>query len=878
MKIRRLRLENFKRFRTPLELDGLGDGLNLFVAPNESGKSTVAEAIRAAFFERHRSTSLERLRPWGDHAATPTVEVDFELAGQCARLTKAFLGRKRCELAIGTDVKDGEAAEDHLGDLLGFGFAGRGANAPRHLGVPGLLWIQQGSSHEISEAVEYASHHLRHALGSTLGEMAATSGDGIIKAVEAERNQFLTAVNAAPRGEYAQTLQRCGELQEILTRLRRDIDAYRLDVDRLATLRQNHQRESAEQPWLRIREELAIASAKLQDARGLAGRKAVQDALVHQAAVRVDALVAQLKTMEREEQALQAREARLATEQMHLQQAQGQLEAWESQQTAALQADTLARERLHAARQAATHGEQARAAAELSQRAAQLQDSLHKAQATQDRLTQLNAQAQTLALPQGELARLRTCCEAVRTAQARLDAVSTALEFDLRPGAAVTVAGTPVAGSQRMGITAPTVLEIEGVGRITIVPGGEALDSLASELDRQRKLQQAMLQALGVANLAAAEERERRCVQLAGEAQAAEAALAAYAPQGLVALVAELAALQARLAEAQQALEATVRPAPENAAPPSISQAESEEASAHAALDEASRQLSEARLALAQAREKLQAAQEERDALRATLDEPERVERKTTAERNLVEARAHHSAAQAEATRIADQLQRLNLSMLEQDVERFTRSAQQSEGAHAQRSTEITQLEAELRTRGALGLEEEAAQRQLEFEQVQRRCSELTRRANALDHLLRLLKDKRSELARRLHAPLQAHLNHYLQILFPGSSVEVEEDLSPGRITRRGVDGVESGAFGELSLGAREQMGVVARLAYADLLKAAGKPTLLILDDALVNTDQERLGQMKRVLYDAANRHQILVLSCHPQAWQDLGVAARSLP
>jgi uncharacterized protein YhaN len=72
-------------------------------------------------------------------------------------------------------------------------------------------------------------------------------------------------------------------------------------------------------------------------------------------------------------------------------------------------------------------------------------------------------------------------------------------------------------------------------------------------------------------------------------------------------------------------------------------------------------------------------------------------------------------------------------------------------------------------------------------------------------------------------------------------------------------------------------MGVVARLAYADLLKEAGKPTLLILDDALVHTDRNRLDQMKRVLYDAASRHQILVFSCHPQAWQDLGVAAREL-
>jgi hypothetical protein len=34
---------------------------------------------------------------------------------------------------------------------------------------------------------------------------------------------------------------------------------------------------------------------------------------------------------------------------------------------------------------------------------------------------------------------------------------------------------------------------------------------------------------------------------------------------------------------------------------------------------------------------------------------------------------------------------------------------------------------------------------------------------------------------------------------------------------------------------------------------------------------------MKRILFDAATRHQILVFSCHPEAWRDLGVAARSI-
>ena len=41
---------------------------------------------------------------------------------------------------------------------------------------------------------------------------------------------------------------------------------------------------------------------------------------------------------------------------------------------------------------------------------------------------------------------------------------------------------------------------------------------------------------------------------------------------------------------------------------------------------------------------------------------------------------------------------------------------------------------------------------------------------------------------------------------------------------------------------------MISRLAYADLLKEAGRPTLIIPDDALVHSDEQRLAQMKRVL------------------------------
>jgi hypothetical protein len=33
------------------------------------------------------------------------------------------------------------------------------------MGIPGLLWIRQGTSHEIDKAVGFASDHLRNALG-----------------------------------------------------------------------------------------------------------------------------------------------------------------------------------------------------------------------------------------------------------------------------------------------------------------------------------------------------------------------------------------------------------------------------------------------------------------------------------------------------------------------------------------------------------------------------------------------------------------------------------------------------------------------------------------------------------------------------------------
>jgi hypothetical protein len=817
------------------------------------------------------------LRPWSDSSATPSVEIAFALGGKPARLSKAFLGKKRCQLIIDGKTLEGAEAEDHLGELLGFSFAGKGASSPEHMGIPGLLWIKQGTSHEIAKVVGFASDHLRNAMGDSLGELAATSGDEVIKAVETERNQLLTPSTEAPRGAYGEAIKRRTALLEELQLLRVEINAYRIAVDRLAALRLDHGQDGEARPWLTLRAQLEQAQVKLADALGLAQRRTAQELLLKQASAQVDAQRQQLQLMARDDDAVKLREEKLEAAQDKLAQANGQLQAWEPRHAQAEHASMRARDRLAAARQVATWQAQEKAVTELAAQVQALSRSHRQAQLKQEELTSLQAETLSLAMPGAELKRLREVTESLRTAQARLDAVSTALEFRLQPSAKVQVAGVQVNATDRLTVVERTGIDIEGVGRITVLPGGEGLQSLIADRDQQRKVLAELLQRLGVANLAAAEERERQHVQRAAEAKAAKSVLEAHAPKGVAALAVDIAALSTKLTEAKQALQNLTEPVGAETAGVSVSQAESDESTAKVILEDATSQLNDSKLAVSEAMALLSVASEELAAAQATLADPLRAKRKADASHALTDALANETTARAGVEALAEQLRTLNVALLQQDVERFERSAKQLESAYAQRGSDIIRLEADLEAKGALGLEEAAADKQRELDHMERRCTELERRAKALSHLLKLLTEKRAALARRLRAPLQRHLNHYLQILFPGAGIEVSDDLSPGRITRVGTNGAETGDFEELSVGAREQMGVVARLAYADLLQEAGKPTLLILDDALVHTDKDRLGQMKRVLYDAAQRHQILVFSCHPHAWQDLGVAAREL-
>ena len=138
MTLKSIRLTNVRRFTNTVEVRGIGPGLNVLTAPNEYGKSTVFDALRAAFFWDYKSRN-RRIRSLAPYAGgNPEVEVEFELNGQMYCVKKSWKrGGGLAEVYRGqTLFKQADQAEEWLKGVL---------QPPESGGPAGLLWVRQGT-------------------------------------------------------------------------------------------------------------------------------------------------------------------------------------------------------------------------------------------------------------------------------------------------------------------------------------------------------------------------------------------------------------------------------------------------------------------------------------------------------------------------------------------------------------------------------------------------------------------------------------------------------------------------------------------------------------------------------------------------------------
>ena len=141
MRLRAIRVRDVGHFTSGAALEGLTGALDVLVAPNEAGKSTLFRALEAVFFERHTTTAkrVQDLTP--HHGGSPLIEADFDIADSAWRITKQFGRGKKASLrkltGTGHELRNADA-DEALAKLVGLS-----GGQPGHLG---FLWVGQGQA------------------------------------------------------------------------------------------------------------------------------------------------------------------------------------------------------------------------------------------------------------------------------------------------------------------------------------------------------------------------------------------------------------------------------------------------------------------------------------------------------------------------------------------------------------------------------------------------------------------------------------------------------------------------------------------------------------------------------------------------------------
>ena len=287
---------------------------------------------------------------------------------------------------------------------------------------------------------------------------------------------------------------------------------------------------------------------------------------------------------------------------------------------------------------------------------------------------------------------------------------------------------------------------------------------------------------------------------------------------------------------------------------------------------------------LARARDDVQALDLGDASTRARLEQAQIAA--THEQRSLAEARAVTSdeaidaqLADAEATLSARaaELSEVQGQLAAQDPETVEELLRNARAVQARLAGELHDNEVnvrELRTKLSL-LGEEGLATQLdtaksELAHLTATHEQLEARAAAAKLLFDTFARRRTEAHHRYVAPFREGIESLGRLVFGSSlGVELADDLS---ISRRTLHGVTLD-FADLSTGAKEQLGMISRLACASIVATDGGAPV-IFDDALGWSDPRKLERMGAAISKAGRSCQIIVLTCTPGRYASVGDAS----
>ncbi len=870
MRLLRLRLANFRGVEER-EVALLRDGVTVIVGPNEVGKSSMAEALDLLLTAPDSSGKAEvkAVKPV-DRDAGPEVEAEIETGPYAFTYRKRYLRNPETVLQVTRPRPEqftGREAHQRVEEIL---------DQTLDRALWRALRIKQGESLGPASLAEAAS------LGQALDRAAGTVPEGQVETslfdlAKDEYEQYWTATGKA-KGDWP-LREAVSQQQTALDGLEAQLRAVAADVERSADLTAEYARLLAakdpeearvaelEARWRQI-EGLARDVDRLEEAEKAARLAADRAAEASRArAAAIDDLARAAAERRRQQDAVEGAAPALASSRERAERAAAVLAAERAARTAA---DARAR---------AARGdvEYLRAQAVLTELTGR-REALSAARAA---YAEADATARANPVDEAALEAVRSADRELQVARALFDAGRPTVTLAALQGLTVLVDGAPTpleaGASERRRVADRLTVEVPGLLQVEVAAG--AGDTALA--DRAASAEQALYAACeraGVADVASAEaaaaaRREAMAVRSEQRRRIADL-LAGEEPDRLDARIAmaerRIAGyLDARAAEAPVPADEEAAAAAADAAERSADAARTAEAAAEAEDRAAREQLTAREVAAREAAVRLDLAERDVAARESALA----AARAATPDDALADALARSVAVQ-EAAISATAAARAALDGAGPDVARtlLDNARQVLDGlASRLRDVEIAQAEvrARLRDHGEDGLGERRDAALSARDAAAGELARWTQRAEARKTLFEALKIARDAAHLAYVGPLRDTLTALGRVVFgPSLALDVGEDL---RVRSRTLEG-RTVPYESLSIGAREQLGVLVRLAGAMLVAQDGGVPVM-LDDALGFSDPRRLEAMGAVLSLAGASCQVIVLTCHPERYRHVGGA-----
>ncbi|MCW2686747.1 MAG: hypothetical protein JWR37_1637 [Mycobacterium sp.] len=868
MKLHRLALTNYRGI-THREIDFPDHGVVVVSGGNEIGKSSMIEALDLLLEAKDRSTKKEVKEVKPTHADVG-AEVTAEISTGPYRFIYHKRFHKKCEtqltvLAPRREQLTGDEAHERVRALLAETVDTDLWHAQRVLQAASTAAVDLSGCDALSRALDVAA-----------GEAVQLSGAEplLIDRIDAEFAHYFTPTGR-PTGDWAAATTRLRAADAEVARFAAAVaevdEAVRRHSGLTDELRQLDEARQSAAGRLTAARTAADAVAELTD-------RLRQAQLVATAA---DATLSACTAALTERRRLRADVDGRAQAITDLDAAVQEADEAEATAREVREAAEEAAEQFRAALESArAQVDSARAAVDrVSDRdeADRLSSRLLKIDAARRELERVETALGEIMLTDATMRDIETAAAAVERATGLVElasahiALTASADIELRvDGETVTLA----AGADwSASASAPTVIEVPGVLSARVIPGAPASDTQA-KLNAAQRVMAAALAAGRLDDVASARVVDQwRRELIANRDRLTATCEGLCGDEEVDALRSRLGVLRAREpAEAglwDAAIDAAAARAELDAAMTAHQRAAADCETHRKVAAAAATRLGERSTRATVVREKLAAARSEFAAISVRLAQQR-------AETGDVDIAIRAEAAGDEARRatgcvaeLGGQLARSAPDIVAAELSDAARAADSLSSRHAEVADALREVATQLKVYGTEGRKGQLDDAETEREHAESEYTRVHRRARAAQVLRSVMARHRDATRLRYVDPFRNEVERLGRLVF-GENFEVEID-SDLRICSRTLSG-RTVPYESLSGGAKEQLGIVARLAGAALV-AKEDTVPVIIDDALGFTDADRLTKMGSVFDAVGCDGQVIVLTCSPRRYQSVGGA-----